>query len=89
MSDDTDARLSRLEAAVDHVRQDVADIKSSLSQLLPMIVKTMETMARLEGRMSDMPTARDFGRLEGRVAEMSERLPTTIGYTPPRSASGG
>lgn len=44
-------------------------------------------VARIDGRISDMPTARDFGRLEGRVAEMSERLPTMIGYAPPKPAA--
>lgn len=85
---ETNGRLARIEtmqarqdAAIEHMQRDIADIKALLGQLLPMI-------ARLEGRLADMPTARDFGRLEGRVAEMSERLPTTIGYTPPRSAAG-
>lgn len=45
-------------------------------------------IARLDGRMTNMPDARDFGRLEGRIEEMSARLPTVIGYSPPpRSAA--
>lgn len=44
-------------------------------------------VARIDGRITGMPTARDFGRLEGRVAEMSGRLPTMIGYAPPKPAA--
>jgi hypothetical protein len=77
-------RMLRLEISLEHMQRDIADIKSVLGQLVPMI-------ARIESRIADMPTARDFGRLEGRVAEMSERLPTMIGYNPPepRRAAGG
>lgn len=83
MDDRIEERLMRLETGQ-------AEIKSTLAHFEPMLTKILdgqsslnERMARIEGRMSDMPTARDFGRLEGRVAEMSERLPTTIGYAPP------
>lgn len=47
-----------------------------------------ETLGELKGRIAEMPTARDFGHLEGRLEEISRRLPTTIGYTPPKSAAG-
>lgn len=76
MGNDISERLARLESGQ-------GDIKAALSQLTPMLVRIMEEIAGIKGRLADAPTARDFGRLEGRVAEMSERLPTTIGYRPP------
>lgn len=57
------------------------------AELFAKIDLLMMMVARLEGRVSDMPTARDFGRLEGRLEEMSARLPTVVGYTPPRTAA--
>jgi|GEM_PF-2307363 len=53
-----------------------------------------ETLAEIKGRITDMPTARDFGRLEGglaqlgsRIGDINARLPVPIGYAPPRSAA--
>lgn len=80
MGDETNERLGRLE-------NDVADIKATLGRLEPVLMTILQGQARLEGRISDMPTARDFGRLEGRLEEMSRRMPTTIGYSPPRAAA--
>jgi hypothetical protein len=80
MSGPETERVIRLEAAVEHLTRDITDIKGTLATL-------MQICTRIDARLSDMPTARDFGRLEGRVAEMSERLPTTIGYNPPRTAA--
>ena len=40
-------------------------------------------VAEVRGRMSDAPTARDFGRLEGRLDEISRRLPVPLAYQPP------
>jgi hypothetical protein len=65
-----------------------ADIMNAIRELAKEMSSMRLELAEIKGRITDMPTARDFGRLEGRVQEMSERLPTTIGYTPPRSAAG-
>ncbi|CAK0768218.1 hypothetical protein CCP2SC5_430025 [Azospirillaceae bacterium] len=37
----------------------------------------------IKGRLVDAPTARDFGRLEGRVQEISTRQPVTLAYQTP------
>lgn len=92
-----DARLDRIEGDIADLKRDVAEIKSdvaglkrevaeiksTLARLEPMILRILEMQARLEGRIADMPTARDFGRLEGQVEEMARRLPIPLAYTPP------
>lgn len=78
-----EAGQARLETTQAKFEATQSEIKSILSRLEPVLMRTFESVAELKGRTSDMPTARDFGRLEGRVAEMSERLLTTLGYRPP------
>ncbi|MEI8393098.1 MAG: hypothetical protein WCF85_00080 [Rhodospirillaceae bacterium] len=59
-------------------------IRATLGRLEPMIIKIMESQARLEGRVEGMPSARDFGHLEGRIDEISARQPTTLAYQSPK-----
>ncbi|WP_029011105.1 hypothetical protein [Azospirillum halopraeferens] len=68
--------VARLEAGQDALRADVSEIKATLSQLIPM-------MARIDQRLFDTRRPAEFHELRGRVKEMSRRLPTTLGYTPP------
>lgn len=63
--------------------EQLSGIRSLLGKLETMIVKIMESQARIEGRIEDMPTARDFGHLEGRVDEIGRRQPVTLAYQPP------
>ena len=61
--------LSKVDARFDRLEAGQADLKADL--------------AELKGRMNDAPTARDFGRIEGRLDEISNRLPVSIAYQPP------
>lgn len=78
-----DARLDRMEGDISHLKRDVAEIKGTLARLEPMILRMVEQQARIDGRLEEMPNARDFGRLEGKVEEMARRLPIPLAYTPP------
>ena len=76
MPDDIDTRLTRLEAGQ-------SDIKATLARLEPLLIRIVEEVGEIKGRMNDAPTARDFGRLEGRLDEISRRLPVPLAYQPP------
>ena len=56
----------------------VADIKATLARLEPMIIKLVSDVADIKGRLADMPSSRDFGKLEGRIAEQSSILQVAI-----------
>lgn len=74
---DADSRLSRIEG-------DISDIKASLGQIMGLLVRISTEVGELRGKASDAPTARDFGRLEGRVDAIEARQPVTLAYQPPR-----
>lgn len=78
-----EGRVERIDDRMKHLEGGQDDLKTTLGQLMPMLMRILEGQAELRGRIADMPTARDFVRLEGRVAEMSERLPTPLAYQPP------
>lgn len=82
--------LAEQRRQADHLEQHAGQLRQQTNQLerqADQIAGLRAEVARIDGRISDMPTTRDFGRLEGRVAEMSERLPTMIGYVPPKPAA--
>ena len=76
MSSETDARLGRIE-------QEIADIKGTLAQMMPMLVRLVEGQARVEERVGHQPHPAEFYELRGRVEEISRRLPTTLAYQQP------
>jgi len=66
-------QLARVDEQLARHGDQLSDIRSLLGRLETMIIKVMETQARIEARIEDMPTARDFGR----------RQPVTLAYQPP------
>lgn len=76
--------VSVLKQDVTVLKQDVADIKGTLARLEPMIIRILSESAETRGQLRDAPTARDFGRLEGRVDALESRLPVTLAYQPPQ-----
>jgi hypothetical protein len=69
-----------------------SEILSKLDLVIDMARRTelrmnelSERVARVEGRIGDMPTSHDFGRLGGRLDEISRRLPIPVGYAPPET----
>ncbi len=53
------------------IRAGQADIKAMLGQRLPMLIKLTGDVGEIKGRASDAPTSRDFGRLEGEIAQIT------------------
>ncbi len=85
----SEERLAKIEATQAAHGVQLADIKVTLSQLVQM-------MARIDGRLQDAPTSRDFGRLEGelsqigqRILDLNSRLPVPIAYSPPEPRRAG
>jgi len=89
LGDRMERRFEQVERRFEQVDRRFEQIERRFERSEENTMALRGEVAEIKGRIADMPTARDFGRLEGRVQEMSERLPTTIGYTPPRSVSGG
>ncbi|CAK0771006.1 hypothetical protein WCLP8_4660015 [uncultured Gammaproteobacteria bacterium] len=69
--------------------EQIGAIRASLVRLEPMIIKIMESQARIEGRIEGMPSATEFGELRGRVEEISRGQGVTLAYTPPESRRAG
>jgi len=67
----------------------LTDIKSTLGQLMTLLVRMGTDIGELRGKASDAPTARDFGRLEGRVDAIEARQPVTLAYQPPQPPRQG
>jgi hypothetical protein len=87
---DIKTQLGDLKTTQAEQGEQLAEIKGILGRLEPMIVKVLENQARLDGRMSEAPTARDFGRLEGRVEALEGRQPVTLAWQqPPQRQAGG
>lgn len=72
---------------LDQLLRMTTDIQAEQRRQADQIASLRADVARIDGRTTDMPTARDFGRLEGRVDEMGQRLPTMIGYASPKPAA--
>jgi len=76
-------QLTRLEVIQDAMRATQADIKGTLGQVMSLLMAMSSDVSEIKGKIADMPTARDFGHLEGRVDELSARLPVTLAYQAP------
>ncbi|MEI8395144.1 MAG: hypothetical protein WCF85_10440 [Rhodospirillaceae bacterium] len=66
-----------------------ADIKTTLGQFLPIMLRLLNDVGENKGRAEGVPTARDFGRLEGRVDALEARQPTTLAYQSPEQRRPG
>lgn len=60
-----------------------AELFRKVDLLLTLAQQQGERLARIEGILANSPQAAEFYRLEGRVEELSRRLPTTLAYVPP------
>ena len=60
-----ESRMERMQSAIAHVQGDVTEIKATLAQLVPMII-------RIDQKLSDMPTRAEVAELRGRVEEQSK-----------------
>lgn len=78
-----EAGLARLEGRLDKHDAALKDIKDSLSQVLPLLIKIVEGQARTDERLAHMPQPEEFYELRGRVEELSRRLPVTLAYQQP------
>ena len=72
-----DAHHPLMEQRVAALEADMKEVKSILSRLEPVIArmderiaKQGEQMIRIDERTKDMPTAKEFGELKGRVAQL-------------------
>lgn len=54
-----------------------------LAQQNELLRQQGERITRIEGILANAPQSAEFYRLEGRVEEISRRLPTTLAYTTP------
>jgi hypothetical protein len=61
----------------------IDSIKTTLSQMLPMLMRLLENQARVDERLAHQPDPAEFYELRGRVEEISRRLPTTLAYPQP------
>lgn len=90
MVEDNNERLARIETEIGALKTGQADIRSTLSQLMTLLVRVSADIGEIKGRIADAPTARDFGRLEGRLDALEARQPVTLAYqTPSERRSGG
>lgn len=80
-------RLSILETGPHDIKETIHDIKAMLAQMLPVLVKLSADMGELKGQSKDTPSARDFGRLEGRLDALEARMPVALAYQPPEPRS--
>lgn len=69
--------------------EQLSRIKGTLGRLEPMIIRILSDMSELHGQLKKAPTARDFGHLEGRLDEISARLPVPLAYQPPENRRQG
>jgi hypothetical protein len=90
MSGENDARLGQVEQDIADIKLTMAgmpgavtDIKSTLAQMLPMLIRIVEGQARLEERLAGSLPPAEFHELRGRVEEISRRLPTALAYPQP------
>lgn len=79
----TDERLARIEERLGSLETSMQDVKATLAQMLPVLVKMSADMGELKGQSRDTPSSRDFGRLEGRLEALEARMPVTLAYQPP------
>lgn len=73
-------RIARIEAHIAHMQTDIADIKATLAQLVPMII-------RIDQKLSDTPTQAEVAELRGRVEEQSKFLQLALGGRRERPAA--
>lgn len=88
MTTDTDSRLARIESDIESLKVGQSDIKATLAQIMTLLVRISTDLGEVRGKAADTPTARDFGRLEGRVDALEGRQPVTLAYQPPRQTGG-
>jgi len=75
-----DERIARIEARMDYMQGDIAEIKATLAQLVPMII-------RIDQKLSDMPTQAEVAELRGRVEEQSKFLQLALAGRQKRPAA--
>ena len=66
MNSETEARLERVE-------REIADIKGTLAQMMPMLFRLADQVARAEARAGRPPRPTEFHELRGRVAALGRR----------------
>jgi len=83
MSGDVTERLVRLEEKTDRLME-------GMSRMTDLLMRLVGDVSEIKGRIADVPTARDFGELKGRVEEISRHQGVTLSYQPPeaRRAAG-
>lgn len=67
----------------------LSDIRTTLGQIMGLLMRMGSDIGELRGKAADAPTARDFGRLEGRVDAIEARQPVTLAYQPPQPPRQG
>ncbi|MSP89691.1 MAG: hypothetical protein EXQ92_12920 [Alphaproteobacteria bacterium] len=80
--------LSKLDLVIDLARRNESrmnEMNARLNEMNGRLSELSERVARVEGRITDMPISHDFGHLEGRLDEISRRLPIPVGYVPPET----
>jgi len=85
----SEERLARIEDKVDRLSE-------GLGKLTELVTRLIGEVGEIKGRIADAPTARDFGRLEGeisqigqRILDLNSRLPVAIAYAPPEPRRAG
>ena len=73
MNSETEARLERVE-------REIADIKGTLAQMMPMLIRLADGLARIERRAGLAPRPAEFYELRGRVEELSRLPPGSISH---------
>lgn len=79
----TDEPLARIEERLGSLETSMQDVKATLAQMIPVLVKMSADMGELKGQSRDTPSSRDFGRLEGRLEALEARMPVALAYQPP------
>ncbi|CAK0748335.1 conserved hypothetical protein [uncultured Gammaproteobacteria bacterium] len=72
------------------------ELFAKLDLILTRIAALDGNLREIKGRIAGMPTARDFGHLEGqieqigqRILDINARLPVPIAYAPPERRAAG
>ncbi|MCW2246318.1 hypothetical protein M2352_001909 [Azospirillum fermentarium] len=82
-TDEPLARI-RIEERLGSLETSMQDVKATLAQMLPVLVKMSADMGELKGQSRDTtPSSRDFGWLEGRLEALEARMPAALAYQPP------
>lgn len=91
MSDDkNEKRMDRMEGNiavlqtdVAVLKTDVAVLKTDMSDVKDVLKQIMSMLIRIDHKVNELPDAREFYELKGRVEEISRHMPMTLAYAPP------